>query len=96
MRVTVTWVCRYIIIAMEHINSICNKANSFLQRNLRHCSAILKQTAYKHLVLSCREYCASLWDPSQTSLIHQLEMVQHRAACFVLGPEILMTVFLKC
>ena len=71
-----------------HINSICNKANKligFLLRNLRHCPPILKETAYKQLVLPCLEYCTFIWDPFQTCLIHQLEMVQHRAGHFVLN-----------
>ena len=71
-----------------HVNSICTRANrliGFLQRNLRYCPTRLKETAYKHLVLPCLEYCASIWDPIQSSLIHQLEMVQHRAARFVLN-----------
>ena len=36
-------------------------------------------------MLPCLEYRASIWDPSQTSLINQLEMVRHRAAYFVLN-----------
>ena len=73
-----TWVCRYIIAKLlwsPHINSLCNKANrliGFYRETFTH-------PADKHLVLPCLEYCASIWDPSQTSLslIHPLEMVQH-------------------
>ena len=68
-----------------HVNNICNKANrliGFLQRNL---PIRLKEVAYKHLVLPCLEYCASIWDPIQSSLIRQLEMVQHSAAQFMLN-----------
>ena len=28
------------------------------------------------------EYCSSIWDPHQQTLIHKLEMIQHRAARF--------------
>ena len=69
-----------------HINSICNKANrllGFLYRNLRHCPPHLKERAYKQIVLPSIEYCSAIWDPHQQSLIHKLEMIQHRAARFV-------------
>ena len=72
----------------SHINNVCNKSNrilGFLRRNLHHCSPGLRETAYKHLVLPCLEYCASIWDPVYYNLVHQLEMVQHRAARFVLS-----------
>ena len=71
-----------------HVNNICNKANrliGFLKRNLYHCPPNLKETAYKHIVLPCLGYCASIWDPYYHNLIHQLEMTQHRAARFVLN-----------
>ena len=41
--------------------------------------------AYKQLVLPSIEYCCSIWDPYQQYLINKLEMIQHRAACFVLN-----------
>ena len=68
--------------------SHCNKSNKmidFLWRNLHHCSPNLKETAYKHLVLPSLEYCASIWDPVHHNLVHKLEMIQHRAAYFVLN-----------
>ena len=41
--------------------------------------------ACKQLILLCLEYCAAIWDPFHHNLINQLEMIQHRAACFVLN-----------
>ena len=71
-----------------HINSVCNKANrllGFLRRTLHHCPPHLKEHAYKQIVLPSIQYCSSIWDPHQQSLIHKLEMIQHRAARFVLN-----------
>ena len=71
-----------------HINSICNKANCllrFLRRNLHHCPPHLKQPAYKQIILPSIEYCSAIWDPYQQTSIHKLEMIQHRAARFVLN-----------
>jgi hypothetical protein len=45
----------------------------------------LKQTAYKGLVRPILEYCAPVWDPHQKKYIRELEMVQRRAARFVLA-----------
>ena len=73
-----------------HMHSICNKANrllGFLCRNLHHCVSIphLKEHAYKQIVLPSIEYCSTIWDPYQQTSIHKLEMIQHRAARFVLN-----------
>ena len=71
-----------------HIQYTCNKACKilgFLQRNLRHCPVDLRQLAYKQFVLPILEYCAPIWDPYHQKYIRQIEMVQHRAARFVLG-----------
>ena len=68
-----------------HINSLCSKANwllGFLHRTLHHCPPHLKEHAYKQIVLLS---CSSIWDPHQQTLIHKLEMIQHRVACFVLN-----------
>ena len=71
-----------------HIDSVCNKANrllGFLRRNLRHCPCNLKESAYKQLILPILDYCSPIWDPYQNKLIQKLEMIQHRAARFVLN-----------
>ena len=71
-----------------YIDSICNKANrllGFLHRNLRHCPNKLKECAYKQMILPILEYCSPIWDPYQQRSIHKIEMIQHRAARFVLN-----------
>ena len=45
----------------------------------------LKQLAYKQLVLPSMEYCATIWDPHHQGDIKRLEMIQCRAARFVLN-----------
>jgi len=50
----------------SHVHSIHSCANStlgFLRRNLRHCPAKLKETAYITLVRTTLEYAAFIWDP---------------------------------
>ena len=72
----------------QHINNICQKANNtlaFLRRNLRINSPDLKAKAYKALVRPLVEYGTTVWDPSTNKCIHQLEMVQRRAARFTLN-----------
>ena len=69
-----------------HINNTCNKANKslgFLRRNVKINSIQLKQTAYKTYVRPILEYASTVWDPSTTTHIKQLESVQRRAARFV-------------
>ena len=65
---------------------IVKKANNllgFLRRNLRVCNNDTKAAAYKSIVRSNLEYCASTWSPYTTSGKHKLEMVQRRAARYV-------------
>ncbi|XP_072165126.1 uncharacterized protein [Diadema setosum] len=72
----------------QHINNTVNEANnvlSFLRRNLRIKSSDIKATAYKTLVRPVIEYASTVWDPSTKNLIHQVEMVQRRAARFTLN-----------
>ena len=70
----------------EHINSICRKANgalAFLRRNMSGCSAQMKTRCYQSMVRPIMEYGSTVWDPHTENSIHQLEMVQRRAARFV-------------
>ncbi|KAK3101432.1 hypothetical protein FSP39_003548 [Pinctada imbricata] len=55
----------------------------FLRRNLGHCKPSVKANAYCTLIRLSLEYASSVWDPHQTTLIKDLEQVQHRAARFV-------------
>ena len=72
----------------QHISNICQKANNtlaFLRRNLRIHSTQLRTTAYQTLVCPLVEYGCTIWDPCTTGCIHKLEMIQRRAARFVLN-----------
>ena len=72
----------------RHIAKTCNKATktlSFLRRNLRVRNVQAKSLAYKVLVRPTLEYCCPVWDPHRKNQEYQLEIVQRRAARFVLG-----------
>ena len=56
-----------------HIQSICNKANKFLWRNLSKCSINVKENAYLTIVRPLLEHAACVWDPYQEYLIYDLE-----------------------
>ena len=70
----------------EHINNICEKANStlgLLRRILSGCDKKVKDLAYRSLVRPKLEYGCSAWNPYTKQSIDQIEMVQRRAARFV-------------
>ena len=72
----------------DHVNEITTKANktpNFLRHNLRTCSARSKERAYKALVRAIVEYGATVWDPYVAKNIQQVEIIQRRAARWVLG-----------
>ena len=73
-----------------HVNHICNKANrmlGFLNRNLFHAPQNIREYTYKQLVLpyALIDYCSAIWDPYTKNDISKLEMLQHRAAHFVMN-----------
>ena len=71
-----------------HINNIVAKANRalwFIRRNLHRCSKSIKEQMYTALVRPHLEYACAVWDPNITSDIQKIEMVQRRAARFVVG-----------
>ena len=71
----------------QHCDNICSKANSMLgllRRVLSDCSMDVKSKAYTTLVRPQLEYACSVWNPYTKRNIHQIELVQHRAARFVL------------
>jgi hypothetical protein len=51
---------------------------------LKNAPQEVKDTAYKTLVRPQVEYCGTIWDPYTSDLTHKVEMVQRRAARFVL------------
>ena len=72
-----------------HVNQICHKANRQLgflyRRNLKWCSKHFKEYAYRQIVLPSIQYCSAIWDPYYQNAIHKVEMIQHRAARFILN-----------
>ncbi len=68
---------------IDHITARGNMSLGFIKRNLHSCTQDIKNLAYRSLVRPLLEYCAPVWDPHTSDLIHQLEAVQRRAARFV-------------
>lgn len=71
----------------SHINSITTSANrtlGFVKRNIASRSQAVRTLAYKTLVRPRLEYCASVWDPSTATGTQRVEMIQRRAARYVL------------
>lgn len=71
----------------QHCDYICSKANGtlgLLRRVLGDCNRDVKSKAYITLVRPKLEYASSVWNPHTKRNINQIEMVQHRAARFVL------------
>ena len=70
----------------QHYDNICSKANStlgLLRKVLLGCSTDVKSKAYTTLVHPQLEYACSLWNLFTKRNLHQIELVQHRAARFV-------------
>jgi len=71
----------------KHIDNVRAKANSklgFLRRNVRIASPRLKSQLYSTVVRSSMEYASSVWSPHECKATDSLEMVQRRAARWVL------------
>ena len=72
----------------QHINNITTKANStigFLKRNLNISNRGIKESSYKSLVRPTLYYASAVWDPYHQTDIKRLDMVQRRAARYVLN-----------
>ena len=70
------------------IETACSKARGilgFLGRNLKIADTKTKELAYFALVRPHVEYCSTVWDPYTQKLCNKVEMVQRRAARFVLN-----------
>ena len=71
-----------------HVNNVVAKANrtlGFLRRNINIGNHKIKQQAYQSLVRPVMDYCSTVWNPYTATLENKLEMVQRRAARFVLN-----------
>jgi len=54
-----------------------------MQRNLKQCSSTLIIQAYFSYVRPIIEYASTVWSPHNMCDIQKLEMIQHKAICFV-------------
>ena len=70
---------------IDQCTAKAHKTLNFLRRNMYSCPSETKEMAYKSLVRPLLEYGASAWDPGLAGRISQVEMVQRKAARFVLG-----------
>ena len=70
---------------VEYVHGKAMKLIGFLNRNLHTCSKELKELSYKQFVLPVLDYASSIWDPYHQNQINKLEMIQHRAARYVLN-----------
>lgn len=71
-----------------HIDKITGMANQrlrFVQRIFRNCPQKVKETGYLSLVRPLVEYCSTIWNPYRVGQVQEIEMVQRRAARFVMG-----------
>ena len=71
----------------NHIANVKAKGSStlgFLRRNIKVSSPAIKERAYMGLVRPNLEYCATVWDPITKTGSKSIEMVQRRAARWVL------------
>ena len=67
---------------------VCSKATrtlNFLHCNLQNCPKNLKELSYKQFVLPGLDYAVTIWDLYHQNDISKIEMIQHRAAPFVLS-----------
>ena len=69
-----------------HISGITGQANSalsFFRRNFGQCTQTIKTKCYQTYIRPICEYAAVIWSPHLQTNIHQLEMIQKKAARFV-------------
>lgn len=72
----------------QHIQATANRANravGFLRRNFRECTPAVKAATVKTMIRPVLEYASTVWDTTDAGDITELEMVQRRAARFVLN-----------
>ena len=72
----------------KHITQTCSHANralGFIKINVKIRSPLIKEKLYNSLVRPHVEYASAVWSPHEVKPIHQLEMVQRRAARLTLN-----------
>ena len=66
-----------------HISGIIGRANSALARSFGQCTQDVKIKCYQTYIRPICEYAAVIWSPHLHTNIHQIEMIQRKAARFV-------------
>ena len=61
------------------------RALNFIRRNFNNCSKTVKERLYQTLVRRHLEYASTAWHPGTAKNTKMLDMVQRRAARFVMG-----------
>ena len=72
----------------KHIQRTASKGSQmlrFIKINFRDCPQAANEIMYMSLVRPLLEYASCVWDPCAEGMKHDLEMVQRRAARFVLN-----------
>ena len=72
----------------KHIDIVCKKANStltFIRKNLKSCQHQIKADTYLMYARPILEYAAVVWASHTRCDIERLEVVQRRAARFVMS-----------
>ena len=69
---------------VKKVAAKANRSLGFIKRNLKGATVTTKALAFQALVRPQLEYCSTVWSPHQQNHIYSLEMVQRRAARFVL------------
>ena len=72
----------------RHIYQSVKKANSmlrFLRRNLKVSIEYSKTSAYHSVIRPLLDYCSTVWSPHTREYIQKIEMVQARAAPYVIN-----------
>ena len=72
----------------NHVHHVTGKAYQmlrFIKRNFKDCPQAVKEIMYLSLVRPHLDYASSVWDPWGEGMKHELEMVQRRAARFILN-----------
>ena len=69
----------------KHASEKATKVLNFIRRNFHNCSKSVKEKLYQTLVRPHLEYASIVWNPVSKENKNLIEMVQRRAARFVLG-----------
>ena len=72
-------------VSLAQTCSRANRALGFIRRNIKVRSPRIKEKLYNSLVRPHVEYASAVWSPHEVKPIHQLEMVQRRAARWTLN-----------